>query len=81
MSEEIDPGKWYVSQEIAALLRISDETLEYWRRVGGGPAYVRLPSRKIRYLGRDLLAWLEAHRRRSTSDPGPALRLLEGRRG
>ena len=37
---------------------------------GGGPKYVRLSSRCIRYRRRDIREWAEARLRSSTSDQG-----------
>lgn len=81
MSDALIPDTYYLPGEVAFTLRVSTATLEYWRRVGGGPPYVRLPNGKIRYWGGDVLAWLETHRRRTTSDATP-LRVVgeEGRR-
>ena len=36
----------------------------------GGPRYVRLSRRAVRYHPADLDAWIEKSRRRSTSDDG-----------
>jgi hypothetical protein len=68
MAEPLTPDAYYLPGDVAALLRVSLATLEYWRRVGGGPPFLRLPNRKIRYLGSDVLAWLAQHRQRTTSD-------------
>jgi len=45
----------------AAYLRVSRHALEKWRREGRGPSYIRL-HRRIRYLRRDVDAWIAAHR-------------------
>lgn len=74
------PEAYYLPYEVAAYLRVSPATLEYWRRVGGGPDFVRLKNRHIRYLGQDVRQWLRAHRRRTTSET-PALRVLRGKSG
>ena len=55
----------------AEFLRVSPRSMETWRWKGGGPPYVVLGRKAIRYLKSDLLAWAEAGRRTSTSDPGP----------
>jgi hypothetical protein len=41
-------------------------TLETLRSRGGGPEFIKR-GRTVRYLRRDLLAWLQAHRIASTS--------------
>lgn len=76
MSDTLTPDAYYLAAEVAAYMRVSPATLEYWRRVGGGPAYVRLKNRQIRYQGSDVLQWLEARRRRTTSD-APPLRVVQ----
>ena len=46
-------------------------TLRQWRSKGGGPRFVKL-GRSCRYIAEDIIAFLESHYRRSTSDPGPS---------
>ena len=55
----------------ALFLRISPRTLDKLRVRGGGPEYFKAGARVI-YSEADLLAWLDASRRRSTSDRGVA---------
>lgn len=55
--------------EAAAFLRRSKRTLEHWRVVGGGPQYVKSGGRAL-YRPEDLLAFVEAGLRTSTSDAG-----------
>lgn len=50
---------------------ISPRTLQKWRVCGGGPAFLKV-GRRVRYTESDLVAWLNAQRRTSTSDPGSA---------
>jgi len=64
-------------REAAALLRLSERTLERHRVAGTGPAYIAL-GRAIRYRRRDLRDWIECNARQSTSQrtqdlagPGP----------
>lgn len=59
------------TREAAKYLRLRPATLERWRSVGGGPAYRKLGGRVV-YAQRELDAFAEAGRKRSTSDPGPA---------
>jgi len=65
-----DTGLWD-EQETAARLSVSPRTLEAWRGRGGGPPYLRLARRCIRYSPAAVGAWLRERERRSTSDPGP----------
>ena len=46
--------------EAAALLGIAQRTLQGWRRRGGGPQFLRLSRRSIRYRRDDLAAWIVA---------------------
>jgi hypothetical protein len=46
---------------------LSESTLEKLRVYGGGPLYARV-GRIVVYDPDDLDAWLEAHKRRSTSE-------------
>lgn len=57
--------------EAAELLGFSVRTLQTWRFRGGGPQFIRVSSRCIRYRREDLEAWIEERTRRTTSDPGP----------
>ena len=45
----------------------AESTLEKLRVHGGGPLYIRI-GRVVVYDPDDLDAWLESHKRRSTSD-------------
>jgi predicted DNA-binding transcriptional regulator AlpA len=55
--------------QAAEYLGISASTLSKRRVFGGGPKYLKL-GRRVVYDTRDLDAWLDAHRRGSTSDAG-----------
>ena len=46
--------------DAAALLGIAQRTLQGWRRRGGGPQFLRLSRRSIRYRRDDLAAWIIA---------------------
>ena len=54
------------THEAAAYCGSSASTFEKLRLTGGGPVYSKL-GRRVVYRVEDLDAWLEAHRRRSTS--------------
>lgn len=55
-------------REAAAFLGYSNRSLQNWRLRGGGPLFVRVSKRSIRYRLRDLIAWSEDRLRASTSD-------------
>jgi hypothetical protein len=71
----IDPDACYLPQQLAAYLQVSEDTLETWRRRGGGPAYLKLKNGRIRYEGQAVVEWKAQHRRRTTSD-APGLRVV-----
>ncbi|MDJ1007691.1 MAG: helix-turn-helix domain-containing protein [Paracoccaceae bacterium] len=57
------------AREAAALLGVHPSTLEGYRLRGGGPRFFNPPrTRVVRYAERDLLAWLVASARSSTSE-------------
>jgi hypothetical protein len=55
-------------QSAAAFLGLQVKTLQGWRVRGGGPAFVRLSRRAVRYQRRCLLNWVEARVHTSTSE-------------
>ena len=56
--------------EAAFLLGLSPRTLETLRLRGDGPPFVMVTKRAVRYRRQDLLEWIQARQRRSTSDDG-----------
>ncbi len=54
----------------ASHLGLKVRTMQGFRYRGGGPRYVRISSRCLRYRRVDLRDWAEAQIRTSTSDPG-----------
>ena len=72
-----DPGPDYwnalVDEKVAALfLDMTPRSMQAMRQRGGGPRFIRISSRCIRYRRIDLKAWADALMRSSTSDPGKA---------
>lgn len=65
---QLDPDALVDESKAAALLDVSLRALQAWRQHGGGPLFVRISSRCIRYRRCDLFAWAEARLRHSTSD-------------
>ena len=55
--------------ETAAFLRVGKSTLAKMRLRGSGPSFCK-QGRKVVYFREDVLNWLGAQRRQSTSDPG-----------
>ena len=56
------------TREAAALLRLSERTLERQRTAGTGPKFRKF-RKEIRYCRRDILEFIERAGRESTSDP------------
>ncbi len=54
----------------AAFLDLTDRTMQKFRQVGGGPRYVRISARCVKYRRVDLKAYADARLRSSTSDSG-----------
>lgn len=54
--------------DAARFLGFTPRALQAWRVRGGGPRFVRVSSRGIRYRHEDLIAWAEARLRSSTSE-------------
>jgi hypothetical protein len=59
-------------REAAAMVRLSERTLERYRTSGRGPRYIAL-GRAVRYRRRDLLDFVERCVRNSTSEGGGAV--------
>lgn len=57
--------------EAAAFLGLTPRCLQGWRYRGGGPPFVKISARCIRYRRSGLRAYADARLRTSTSDPGP----------
>ncbi len=67
----IEPDALYTQTELAPVLRKSLAWFERARWAGNGPRYVKV-GRQPLYRGRDVLDWLDAQTRTSTSDRGRA---------
>lgn len=55
-------------QDAADYLRVHRSFLDRRRVAGGGPRYIRMSARVIRYALDDLDAWLASNRRVNTSE-------------
>ena len=65
-----DPDALLYEGEAAYLTGLSERTLQDYRLRGGGPAFIRIGKRGVRYRRGDLLDWIADRRRTSTSDTG-----------
>ena len=54
--------------EAAIYIGHSVRALQNWRVRGGGPIYVKVSARSIRYRRRDLVAWVESRLVSNTSE-------------
>lgn len=55
-------------REAASILCYSVRALQNWRHRGGGPKFVKVSARSVRYRRRDLLEWVEARIVANTSE-------------
>ena len=71
LSEQASEGQQLLRQaEVAKILNLSPRTLEAWRHRGGGPRYLRLTARVIRYRRLDVNQFMEERVRTNTADRG-----------
>jgi hypothetical protein len=56
------------TRELAAWLGVSTQFLEIGRTKNYGPRFIRQSSRRIRYMRRDVLAWLDERTFSCTSE-------------
>lgn len=54
--------------EAAAFLGYSIRALQNWRYRGGGPDFVQVSQRSVRYRRKDLMAWADRNTVSSTSE-------------
>jgi hypothetical protein len=67
----VQASRRFSVRDAADYLGLSTSTLNKLRVFGGGPVFLKL-GRRVAYDLGDLDAWLNAKRRRSTSDSGEA---------
>lgn len=56
--------------EASRILGFPACTLHTWRSRGGGPPFLKLGARSVRYQRRALYQWLAERERRNTADDG-----------
>ena len=54
------PSTLVDEREAASILCYSVRALQNWRHRGGGPKFIRVSARSIRYRRRDLLEWIDS---------------------
>lgn len=57
-------------REAGKFVGVGARAMQAWRQRGGGPRFIRISARCIRYRRADLRDWAYARMRASTSDPG-----------
>ena len=70
-----NPGYWHElipETDAAEFLDLTPRSMQAMRQRGGGPKFIRLSSRCIRYTRALLKSYADARLRSSTSDPGEA---------
>ncbi|MFT5394284.1 MAG: putative DNA-binding transcriptional regulator AlpA [Gammaproteobacteria bacterium] len=68
MVDQVEP--LLTEHEAARYLNFTPRALQAWRGRGGGPPFVRISSRAVRYRQSDLEAFVTARLRTSTSGGG-----------
>ena len=68
-SAQFSDDQLLTETDAAMLLSISPRTLRNWRVLGGGPLYVKVSGRCVRYCYADLTAFIQQRRQSSTSNP------------
>ncbi len=69
-SEMDENTRFMTTREVAACVGLSPRTLESYRSRGGGPPFYVVGSVLVRYLLSEVVDWVSARRRHSTSDDG-----------
>ena len=65
-----DPDALLTTVQAAEFVNFTPRFLEARRVIGGGPPYVRISARAVRYRRADLIGWASSLVRTSTSDKG-----------
>jgi len=68
LQKDIIPPKLIGEHEAADYIGHSVRSLQNWRVRGGGPKFVKISSRSIRYRFSDLNEWIESKLVSSTSE-------------
>ena len=63
-----DPQALLNQRQAADLIGVSERTLECWRSRGGGPPFVKISRRAVRYRRQDIDQWVGERVQRSTSE-------------
>ncbi|MHA7826185.1 MAG: helix-turn-helix transcriptional regulator [Roseovarius sp.] len=66
--EQINPNRLVTEYEAADMLCYSVRALQNWRHRGGGPRFVKVSSRSVRYRIADILEWIDERTVAHTSE-------------
>ncbi len=69
-----DPEALLNQRQAASLIGVSERTLECWRCRGGGPPFVKISRRAVRYRRQDIDQWVGERVQHSTSEELPTAR-------
>ena len=69
-TDDSELTKLLTDKEAGKQYNFSHRTFQKWRSVGGGPPFVRISARCIRYRPCDIEKWIEDRVSTSTSDLG-----------
>lgn len=64
---DIQPAQLVNEREAASILCYSVRALQNWRHRGGGPDFIKVSSRSVRYRRTDLEKWIAARTVSNTS--------------
>lgn len=67
-AESNHPDRLVNETEAAEFLGYTIRALQNWRVRGGGPHFVKVSARSIRYRMRDLIGWIESRTIANTSE-------------
>lgn len=65
---DLDPALHIDEKKAAEYLGISHKTLQGYRVKGGGPEYIKVGARSVRYKIADIIKWAENRKRKNSSE-------------
>lgn len=66
--QQTNPNRLVTEHQAADMLCYSVRALQNWRHRGGGPRFVKVSARSVRYRIADLLDWIDARTVSNTSE-------------
>lgn len=65
--KHLNPNRLMDETEAAELLCYSVRALQNWRYRGGGPKFIKISARSVRYAYGDVMDWIDQRRVANTS--------------